>query len=150
MEQDNQQIDQEINIKSIFPFKTRIAAWWMLIIGFSALMIAVILYNQMQNASGCLLGYIIIFPITIFGLLFFIPGLLILFKKRYGWWLTIIILSIETIIIFKYLISSYINGMRVGYVIQISDFTYLLVSLITIIPLIFLLLDRKNFWKITK
>ncbi len=130
------------------PIKTKIAAWWMTLIGGIGLIAALYLYIGIQsNSGGCLLGPgLLLSYITPPSVGLFLPGFLILIKKRLGWWLAVIVLFIGTIIT-GYISLVWINQIGAGMRVE-SDFTYLLISLIPIIPLILLLLDRKNFFKI--
>ena len=132
MEQTTQQITQ----KPPFPIKTIIVGLLMLLIGSIGLIYSMILYNDLQNAEGCLLWAIIIPYIVGAGIVFFVPGLLILLKKRFGWWLATIIFSIGTVLVIISIFPDHIDDLPI--------------SLIPIIPLTLLLLDRKNFFKIAK
>lgn len=127
MEQNNQQVSQ----KPALPIKTRIVAWGLTIIGGTTLMLCILVLgliavetNQInQRAEGLVLYFLV--PPSVG----FLPGLLILFKKRLGWLLAVISLSIATTL------TAVIP-------------TFQILLLIVIIPLVLLLQDRKNFWKI--
>jgi len=131
--------------KVSFPIKTKIAAWWMIVI--SGLMIFLPLWwvfsvflaggperafrssdflGGLPGLIGLIFAVIVVLPI---GLLFFIPCIFLLKKKRKAWWFLEIILFIFIIIFLVYFIFP--------------------ILLILIPPFILLLLDRKNFWKIT-
>jgi len=127
-----------------FPIKTIIAALWIIVI--SGLMIFLPLWwvffvflaggpeRAFQSSDflgglpaliGLIFSIIVILPI---GLLFFIPSIFLLKKKRKAWWFIEIILFI---------------GIIVFLVLHIFPILIILLP-----PLILLLLDRKNFWKI--
>ena len=115
----------EVSQKTLFPIKTRIIAILILVInGFRLTQVIYSLSSKSVSPdwSSLLLLY------AGFYIIFFIAGLLILLKKRFGWWLAIIIFSIITI-----------------FLILVQELDDLFIS---IVPLIVLLLDRKNFFKI--
>jgi peptidoglycan/LPS O-acetylase OafA/YrhL len=138
MEQTTQQTIQ----KPPLPIKTKVGAWWMIVIGGVIILFGLFLL-LLANAqkgygasgvgftfgiSGCLLGLLI-------GIL---PGCSLLQRKKRGWWWSIILLFIG-IGVFGYMIIIYEPELT-GYL--------LFLILILLPPFVLLLLDRKNFWKI--
>jgi len=129
------------------PIKTKIAAWWMIIIGGSVILfclggvIDAIFGCRMPEFMGalvCLFGLIFLIIVVLpVGLLFFIPGIFLLKKKRWAWWFIEIILFLGLIAFLKISISP----------IEEKEILKFLLSFI-IPPFFLLLLDRKNFWKI--
>jgi len=114
------------------PIKTKIAAWWMIIIG-GALGLMGLSFPFSPSFYGNFVvavvwGIIVALP----GLLVFISGFQILKRKKLAWWLIVI----GTSIILTLLLLMY------------RSYTPPIFILSVLIPLIFLLLDRKNFWKI--
>ena len=141
MEQDAQQVIQ----KSSLPIKTKIAAWWMSIIGgvllleFYRVWFEIPLFPPLfrYEVAGEVLG------LSLLGSLFFLPGFFLLItRKKWAWWLAIIIISIFLIFIPYFIIGDLLLA---GYHPDLDDLTPLPFLLI---PFILLLLDRKNFWKI--
>ena len=124
--------------KPSLPIKTKIAAWWMIII--SVILGCVGLRIAIQGYLHSLYGGVLLLPVGlgIFfmgGLLIFLPGLFLLKRKVDSWWVSVMILGIaSTLSIFLVL----------------TGFTLLELccSSMFLIPFILLLLDRKNFWKI--
>jgi hypothetical protein len=173
---------EQIVQKPPFPIKTKIAAWWMIIIGsisliglFGSLFFLGVLFSPPVDGEFAwgfvimyflplLLGVIGIFLITIIP--FLLPGVYLLRKRKWAWKFAIIaqILAMTVLII---LIFSLCNieviittKKGVGYPEEVTKkhlypncFSKSLifsspVFIILLIPLILLLLDRKNFWKI--
>ena len=124
--------------KPSLPIKTKIAAWWMIII--SVILGCVGLRIAIQGYLHSLYGGVLLLPVGlgIFfmgGLLIFLPGLFLLKRKVDSWWVSVMILGIaSTLSIFLVL----------------TGFTLLELccSSMFLIPFILLLLDRKNFWKV--
>jgi hypothetical protein len=121
--------------KPPLPIKTKIAAWWLII--FSP-----------EFAAGGLAAakYIGLIGIVVPTLLGFFSGIFILiWKKKRAWWLAVLTLSITLVF---FLISdglfAVVNNSYSEDVIK----AFLLPKISIIIPLIFLLIDRKNFFKI--
>lgn len=134
MEQTNQQTIQKLSI----PIKTKIAAWWMIAIGGFQLLL--FLYRGIWGFGSI--------PATeyvtgIFGIFFLIyPGFLILKRKKVGWLFAIIVISI-ILIYLLFLPALQLN--RFFWFLFLIPFS---AFLFVIPPIILLLLDRKNFWKI--
>jgi hypothetical protein len=130
------------------PTKTKIAAWWMILIGGYS---ECIIINNIITAFGTKtepLVFFVAFVLVFLGVLCFIGGLFLFKRKKWAWWLSIFSLSL-----LLYLnLNNLITELRVLFTMPPSDwngsFFLLLFPLILLIPFILLLLDRKNFWKI--
>ena len=141
--------------KVSLPIKTKIAAWWMILIG--GLMIFLPLWSVfsiflaggperafrssdflggLPGLIGLIFLTIVVFPI---GLLFFIPSIFLMKKKKKAWWFLEIILLIDVIVFLITFILPFEEKVLLRFL-----FSFL------IPPFILLLLDRKNFWKIAK
>jgi hypothetical protein len=137
--------------KISLPTKTKIAAWWMILssilTGFINLTGALRLLNfvipesepsELPFSRHDILVFIggAIFAITSFFIILR-SSIFLLKQKRWAW-------KFSTAILFLYLIISLLV-----WFVAFGDFISLPVfSLLHLIPLILLLLDRKNFWKI--
>lgn len=135
--------------KVSLPIKTKVAAWWMVVIGgisigISILFILYLWFYSYRGSPRDIPIILLIFIIFIsFGLSQFIPGLLILTKKKWTWWLAIISeIGLSAYMI--YLLFSMIIHRTGGDLFELN----LVVIGVIGIPLILLLLDRKNFFKI--
>ena len=168
-------MEQNIQKPSL-PIKTKIAAWWM--IGIVGIMIILSLFTTTKEAGNigeayALFGiFITLFPA---GLMFFLPSLSLLKRKKWGWWLSIAILSLTLFsiltgllvdLVFEYRPPAFLDLLRfisamfllpwmivIPEKLVLSPIANLLLYLgflIYIIPFILLLLDRKNFWKVAK
>lgn len=147
-----EQTTQQITPKPSLPIKTRIAAWLMIITAVSGTLFFRLTFMSKQAISGAEIGaifvvgafYFIILPL---GLLICISGIFLLKRKRWAWWFSVVIFSIFSILAVKIVIGSIIEesiyGVEVGYIVFL-----ILIILSPLIPVILLLLDRKNFWKI--
>jgi len=116
--------------KVSLPTKTKIAAWWMIVIGGGFVVISFFI-RVMPEGN---LVFPILFSISFF---FFLAGLLLFLKKKWAWGFATIILIILTGVVIYFSTAGF----------NISSINSLFNPLIIIplIPLILLLLDRKNF-----
>jgi len=165
--------------KVSLPIKTKIAVWWMTVLGliFSLHGLHPIIFPPGGDpANAIFLGFFGII-VLVSGLLFFVFGILLFKKKKIGWYLSIIMLFIALgpFIYFLILgedirvIESYYNyyidyrfhpekycvydpKLRDGKICwkpNAPEFWFPFEGFTLLLPLILLLLDRKNFWKIT-
>ena len=129
--------EKMVKAKVVIPTKSRIAAWWMLIVGGAAGAIGLVLFlGALTGAIGTQdeLGSFFVF---IFGLLgiaifvvYFIPGLLVLKGGRWGWIIASVVLSIAVL---KALPLIFVNSFS----------SYSLVPLISLlVPLVLILSDH--------
>ena len=96
--------EMTVKAKVVIPTKSRIAAWWMLIVGgiLGVISLAILLvawFTSDEWIRDCY-GYLFYFSglvvIAIF-IVYFIPGLLVLKGGRWGWIISSVILSLPTI-----------------------------------------------------
>lgn len=120
--------------KPFLPTKTKIAAWWIRIIGGVGIVFSIIFRIWPIQVFILLIKFIL--P---FSFLLFLSGCFLFWKRRMAWRsaVGILILGIISWIIFY---------LRIGMA-PVSIF-FVIFSPIFLIPFILLLLDRKNFWKI--
>ncbi len=157
MEQTTQQIIQ----KPLFPFKTKIAAWWMIAICGAVIYLGVFLVHYFAgDAGGQMLAFVYCIYFFLIGLLiFFLPGIFLLKRKKMGWYWAIIaiLIVIASFIYYIYFYKSVRNKITLSesilspfYFINrfIGDSSSLLIICILCLPFFLLLLDRKNFFKI--
>jgi hypothetical protein len=130
MEQNNQQVTQ----KPTLPIKTKIAATINILIGIGIIWLGGIFF---LTAGLYGLGIILAILTICIGVLVFISGPLLFRIKTIGWWLGVIDLLPVLILGLYYIIIGH-GDEPIGVVIVF----------LSSIPLILLLLDRKNFWKI--
>ena len=137
MEQATQQIAQ----KPPFPIKTKIAAWWMIVFSiiltiifllFLITPIGMVLFLLFIRSWDPKLSFLLIYILITFLLLF--TGLSLLKRKKWVWVFSVFLLSIICYFCIKILLP--------------IDFLFLLFLIWNLVLLFFLLLDRKNFWKI--
>ena len=126
--------------KNMIPTKSRLAAWWMLILGgiAGAIGLALLLGAFSGVAPQDELGGFFIFIFGMLGIaifvVYFIPGLLILKGGRWGWIIASAILSLAAAWSFSPLIF------------QHSSAPYSLIPLLSLlIPLILILLDHISY-----
>ena len=144
--------NQQITSETPFPIRTRIIATLVLLIGGAILIYSIYLFYQSQNIGYHeeLFSFGAIASI-IFGSIFFIPGLFILFKKRLSWWLAIILFFIITTIVTVVIIWNILYIMfwsTYKYYDIIDELLKCSIVIIPLIPFVILLRDRKNFFKI--
>jgi hypothetical protein len=119
MEQENQQTIQ----KQSLPTKTRIAAWWMLILGIMLIILHLFFYFNPGFGLSLGLESILIYV----GIIYLIVSGLLFIKRKWAWWLAILLITPGTLYIVAWMIL----------------FTWPF-----LIPYFLLLIDRKNFFKI--
>ena len=165
-----EQANQEITQKPVLPIKTKIAAWWMTTIGIIFLIIsllALILFllqvfflGQAIIKGPFGLYFMSVCLASLLGVIFYFnPGLALLRKKKWAWRSAVLKLSL-LIILFVILycffaFSAFLLsvGISPGHSIP-SNFEVVMAScfvipfIIFFTPLILLILDRKNFFKI--
>ena len=132
-----------------FPTKTKIAAWWMMILGTVGLIplmfLEIISFSKFFIGSGaidivCLIGILILF-----NLYFFLLGIFLLKRKRWAWKAAIVGIFIYlAVLLFGFFIAQY-KWYAIGWYLG-TFMPYLMI----VIPLVFLLLDRKNFFEVAK
>jgi len=136
-----EQVSQEINQKPPFPIKTKIAAWWMIVFSiiltiifllFLITPIGMVLFLLFIRSWDPKLSFLLIYILITFLLLF--TGLSLLKRKKWVWVFSVFLLSIICYFCIKILLP--------------IDFLFLLFLIWNLVLLFFLLLDRKNFWKI--
>jgi len=159
MEQTTQQISQTPQ----FPIRTKIAAWWMTIIG--GIIISFSLFFLFSAfSSGDAFGlFVISISVFLFGLLlFFLPGVFLLKRKKIGWHWTVISILILMALLIYCTFNLRMSDFDAGYGIIgaiLLPFIFLrrimgdvlffcFVFIFCLLPFIYLLLDRKNFFKI--
>jgi len=139
-----------IREKIFLPIKTKLAVYWILIIG----IINIILGITFQIFEG-------IGPL-IWGVILFVFGCFLLERKKWAWWalvLTIIIMTtFRGLYLWEFLIRSaptppFVEVIEIFFQYasreEIINLSFQLVLIIfSLLPLIFLFFDRKNFWKI--
>jgi len=150
MEQTIQQITQ----KPSLPIKTKIAAWWIIIIGgmesiylIWMISLSLLFFSFFRSGginSGVQIGLSAVGAALLIPSLFFlipIPGFFLLMRKRWAWWVSIIIYGLISLYFFSRLFTLTIFVVSMN----VFDYYYLLSFLV---PFILLFLDRKNFFKI--
>jgi hypothetical protein len=137
--------------KVSLPIKTKIAAWWMIIIGGIELIIATFFtfFQLFIFAEGRNIDFFIFYFLSLFlpSLLFFIPAPFLLKKKKLAWWFSIFVLLLLILLSFL-LPPKWLIFPNVGILMYLLGWKTKLIDIISLIPFILLLLDRKNFWKI--
>lgn len=144
--------------KKGIPLKSRIAAWWMLIVGGIAGAIGLALFLgsltggiKAQDELGLVVFIFGAGGIAIF-IVYFLPGLLVLKGGRRGWIWGSVILSIATAVAFglkmydishSYRYYHYHAGLSSGYLSE--SFSSLLYLIPFLIPLILILLDHISY-----
>jgi len=118
--------------KVSLPIKTKIAAWWMIIIGGILIIFSLRTLDITYMLGGSFYHNVLLFALGALLLLF--PTFLLFSRRKLAWYWAIITLSILSLF--------YIYNI---FTVEPID---ILIIFILAIPLILLLLDRKNFWKI--
>jgi hypothetical protein len=157
--------------KVSLPTKTKIVAWGITVIGglgLIASMLVLLMIMFEENEINIRALYLVLMFLVPPSVGFFFPGIMTLFKKRLGWWFSVLILTLFILIILFSQMYDFIHTMddcKAGaydkdYLLDykaevcsiksylIHKWFFLIPCLIFFTPLIFLLLDRKNFWKI--
>jgi len=147
--------------KVSLPIKTKIAAWWIKTIGIGIIFIGLGLFITLMFYAFWWIGpSSLLLPLSIFllgGFICFL-GSRIAKGRRWAWWMGILTLLIIWIFYFGYqflyfrifepaetydLVDLFRISLRQG-----EFFLFILSHIFILPPILLLLLDRKNFWKI--
>ena len=148
MEQANQGITQKLAL----PTKTKIAAWWMIALGVIGIIFCIYLifmfmrtrHDYEQMAIFILL--VVTFPTSLF---LSSLGRLLFIKKKWAWWLLITVLFILTILPAREAFFEFVEFFELMYYFaEFTDWVSVVYVSLFFIPLVLLLLDRKNFFRI--
>jgi hypothetical protein len=130
------------------PIKTEIAAWWLIVVGLIgtiATIAAICIYCRGCDewCIGCVLWAAIVFVI---GLLYFLSGMFLARRTMGAWAATILILIIELAAFAYYYGTSFESIFSPSP----SRYPYTPIFFIFLIPLILLILDRKNYFEMVR
>jgi len=145
MEKNNHQITQ----KPALPIKIKIAAWWLIICGIIFLSYQIsILYPSYRlwkayGEFGINPLYAGAFPVIFNTLIFLLPGIFLLKKRKMAWNFAVAILIF---ILMGGLFMFGVSMLREGF--DFPDKFTAIFYFFAIILFTLLILDRKNFWKI--
>jgi hypothetical protein len=138
--------------KVSLPIKTKIAAWWMIVIGGLIILffpfIAFISFVSPPHGipSHTAIAFFMAF-------IFFIGSFFLFGKRKWAWWLIIFTFSFGIAYsLFLLCVISLQPSFFYSYYWPHFEYTadYFLFLLLFFPPFILLLLDRKNFWKVGK
>ena len=134
------------------PIKTKIAVCCIFSMGLM-LFISSFMFMFEANSPGEKLGGLMATIGFFLGFLIITPAYFIIYKKKLGWWLGIVILPLFSIGMFYGFFSSFFYiffyTLFYSFLHEIYNEISILIPLILIvISFYFLLSDRKNFWKI--
>jgi len=146
------------------PIKTKIAGTILVIVGIlfgliplfefiffhSALFYAQILGGFIISTPAAIdINFLLLFLTIFFGLLFFISSTFLLTKRKWAWWLSVIILyPILLIFIFAKLIFPLLMGVSFQKLFSYFISPDIIFLVLLLISFVLLRIDRKNFWKI--
>jgi hypothetical protein len=129
--------------KAKLPTKTRIAVWWIYLFGTTAL-----IFTLLPVFLGMLVSPAFCLETIAVAILYFVPAILLFTKNTTAWESAVIILSIEPILI---IIFGVIYCVSKGYAIDGTIISILLLtSIIVFLPLILIILDRKNYFEMVR
>ena len=124
--------------KVSLPTKTKIAAWWMIIVGGVGLIFSLMAWMRIMGVLIFLIKFLL--PSSFF---LFLAGCLLFLKRKIAWIFSVGILALRIItwIPIIFLLLSGKARVTIFFVIFLVSYFF---------PFIFIFLDRKNFWKIAK
>jgi len=132
--------------KAKLPIKTKIAVWWVFVVGIIATIVLISAVPAFTDWSYPIDTLLYLIPVVT-GLLFISPSILLCFKTRLVWISSIVILSVEVLL----------GVTATGYVtlecstpcfdLLLPPICYLLTLLI---PFILIILDRKNYFEMVR
>jgi hypothetical protein len=130
------------------PIKTQVAALFMVIFGISGVLSSILAFPSVLACPACPTYLIFIIPGFFAGLLSVIFGAL-LFKRKKWVWKSCISLLFLYLLFLGWSITEQHRGIGMSFNIVIL-LIFKEIGPPILIPLILLLLDRKNFWKVAK
>lgn len=144
MEQNNQQVSQEPTL----PIKTKIVAWWLMILGIGSILL--FLRWLIKPEFRKLLSWLYLVPDSGRGftaLLLLGPFLIwlakgLLSRKQWGWWWSMIFISWVIFLDLIWILILFLTKKELV--------LHLILTIILFILCIFLFSDRRNFWEIAK
>ena len=129
--------------KPLLPIKTRVATRWIILVGVLVMLLGILMILDIKFLKGIE----ILQPFLVLALGGFICflGFWIRKGKKRAWWASVIIFSV---LLLTWL--GLLFGQPVPFSIEeiISDPFFVIPFIVLLVPIILLLLDRKNFWKI--
>lgn len=131
--------------KISLPIKTRVAISWLIVLDVLLLLCSIV-WGVVSIMFGSVPGFfeLVAFP-SLFLIILILLEIIFLKKKKWAWWIITILLflitSLTAIFLFLLLLSP---TQGIGF---LRIFTFLF-EIIFILPLVLLLLDRKNFLKV--
>ena len=139
--------------KAPLPIKTKIAAWWMIASGFVIILLSLYFYITLSSSPERSLFYrspslLFFSPFFLLGLFFIISGNFLFMKKGWVWTIVVVFDSLLCLLGVIWLYQNITSGPAPIGIGKESIFVPLAFVIICALPLILILLDRKNFWKI--
>jgi hypothetical protein len=132
--------------KTKLPTKTKIAVWWTFIVGLACVALTAFFLGcspEPESKNSLWIGIAV-------ALLYIFPCALLYMKNKLAWKFAIAITSLELIIWLIYLIICAVDNYKAKRPI-FSDISFLIYPiLLIIIPLILLILDRKNYFEMAR
>jgi len=129
--------------KPLLPIKTRVVTWWIILVGVLIMLLGILMILDIKFLKGIE----ILQPFSVLALGGFICflGFWIRKGKKQAWWASVIIFSV---LLLSWLWLLFGQPVRFSIEEIISDAFFIIPFIILLVPIILLLLDRKNFWKI--
>ena len=144
--------EQKVNTtRAKLPTKTKVAVWWIRIIAalvvIGGLIFSVVSFTTAapvvkEDVSG-IFAFVVAAIVLPIWLLFLLPSIFLVFKKNWGWTTSIIMLSLEILGVWGVCIHFAIS--KGIYCLQYTPATIFL-----LIPLILVILDRKNYFEMVR
>jgi len=130
-------------IKATLPLKTKIALWWIFVVG-TIMVLLLAFYFRLVLVPVLFSQEILLVLIVL------VAGILICGKNKNAWVYTVAMLSIE-IIFFLLLLIAYTTTARYSYYYHSFSYIYHICCVLhMLIPLIFIILDRKNYFEMVR
>lgn len=139
--------EQKINAANAkLPTKTKIAAWWILIVGAVGTTIATLCFMiwctsmpDSQFTNTCFLPGLVIVAV---GILYLLPSVLLLKRKSWAWIFAISVLTLELLFFTVFYTSSLFPCSYC----RSPHYEYTPIFIIYFVPLILIIIDRKNYF----
>jgi len=129
--------------KPLLPIKTRIASWWIIFVGVLVILLGILMILDIKFLKG--IEKLQPFLALVLGGFICFLGFWIRKGKKRAWWASVIIFSI---LLLSWL--GFLFRQPAPFSIEeiISDPFFVISFIVLLVPIILLLLDRKNFWKV--
>ena len=130
--------------KANLPTKTKIAVWWVFILGVAVFIVPLISLSSFSDQSERDMTFLPLLLITLcIAFLYSLSGILLIIRKKWAWNIAIAVLTVELFSLFIYLHVEINLDTFGGPILFIAN-------ILLLIPFILIILDGKNYFEMVR